>query len=418
MVRPPLSMTVLCLLLVLPVLWWRPAAAAFETQAEQAILIDITTGSVLFEKNADDRMPTSSMSKIMTMYMVFQALDEGALSLDDELLVSEHAWRTGGAITDGSTTYLDVHSSVRVEDLIRGVIVQSGNDASIVLAEGIAGTEEEFARRMTETALELGMTGSNFRNATGLPDPEHYSTARDLALLARRMISDHPEYYHYYSEREFTYGVSLSGEPITQRNRNPLLGSDLGVDGLKTGHTSAAGYGLTASAIQDGRRLIMVVNGLPSETARREESRRLVSWGFRAFETVRLFAAGETVAMADTWLGTPGEVALVLPEDLAITVPSDSRDSLRVAACIRQPVPAPLTAGQPIPASPTAEPTGAAETPCMIDDPALGAALVISADGMPTRQVPLVAGAEVARSGFLGRSLAMIGHFAGQLIDF
>ena len=228
-------------------------AATMETQAEEAFLVDFQTGAVLLDKNADVRMPPSSMSKMMTAYMVFERLKDGRLSLDDELPVSEKAWRKGG-----SKMFVEVGDQVRVEDLLRGVIVQSGNDACIVLAEGLAGSEEAFAEQMTAKGREIGLTGSNFTNATGWPDENHYVTARDLATLAERIIVDHPEYYHYYSEKEFTWN------DIRQGNRNPLLYRNVGADGLKTGHTEAAGYGLTASAMQNGRRLLLVVNGLPS----------------------------------------------------------------------------------------------------------------------------------------------------------
>ncbi|HSK39613.1 MAG TPA: D-alanyl-D-alanine carboxypeptidase family protein, partial [Arenibaculum sp.] len=248
-------------------------SASIDTIARQAVLIDATTGTVLFEKNADERMPTSSMSKIMTMYMVFDAIKQGHLSLDDTLHVSEGAWRM-----QGSKMFVELGNPIPVEDLIRGVIIQSGNDASVVLAEGLAGSESEFATRMTQRAHELGLTASNFTNATGWPDDDHYSTASDLAKLSDRIIADFPEFYHYYSETEFTY------HDIKQGNRNPLLYRNMDVDGLKTGHTEAAGYGLAASAERNGRRLILVVNGLSDMQARADESARLLEWGFREFE--------------------------------------------------------------------------------------------------------------------------------------
>jgi len=323
------------------------------------------------------------MSKIMTAYMVFEAIEEGGLSLDDTLPVSERAWRMGG-----SRMFVEVGNEVRVEDLLRGMIVQSGNDASVVLAEGLAGTEEAFAVRMTERARDLGLTGSNFTNATGWPDPDHYSTARDLARLAQRLIEDFPQQYHYYSETEFQYGIGLDGEPMApQRNRNPLLYRDLGADGLKTGHTSEAGYGLTGSAVRDGRRLIVVINGMESARARAEEAVRLLEWGFREFDTVHLFDAGEVVETAEVWMGTPETVPLVLEDDLAITLRSAGRDDLEVFVRVDEPVPAPVPAGTPI------------------------ATLVISAPDMPVREVPLVAGTDVERAGFLGRVGGALGHF-------
>ena len=364
------------------------SAQTIETQAREAILIDVTTGSVLMEKNADQRMPTASMSKIMTAYLIFDALAEGRLTLGSELPVSEYAWRMGG-----SKMFVEVNTRVRVEDLLRGVIVQSGNDASIVLAEGLAGSEEEFARLMTDRAHELGMLNSNFRNATGWPDPEHYSTARDLAVLASQMIEDFPQFYGYYTETEFTYGTDIStGDPITQRNRNPLLYRNVGADGLKTGHTEEAGYGLTASAVRDGRRLILVVNGLSSERERAEEAERLIEWGFREFESIPMFEAGEVVETADVWMGTPEEVSLVPSEDLVISLRRSAVEGLDVRVRIDEPVPAPISRGQII------------------------ATMVISAPDMPTRHVPLVAGEEVERKGFMGRVISGALHLALGLV--
>lgn len=351
------------------------ALPSIETNAEQAIIIDVSSDTVLFEKNADQRMPTSSMSKIMTMYLVFDALKTGTLSMEDRLHVSRKAWKKGG-----SRMFVEVDTEVRVEDLIRGVIVQSGNDASIVLAEGLAGTEDAFARAMNEKARELGMTHSHFTNATGWPDDDHYSTARDLALLARRIMKDFPEYYRFYSEQSFTYNG------ITQHNRNPLLARDVGADGLKTGHTAAAGYGLTASAIRDGRRLVLVMNGLPSAQARREEALRLLDWGFREFNLYRLFGPTEVVDTAPVWLGSPNQVPLVVPGGLSVTLAPDQRDGLVVSLVMEVPVPAPFEQGTEI------------------------GKLRVSAPGMETREVPVVAAEPVARLGFLGRIAAAAGH--------
>ncbi len=365
------------------------AATSIDTRAQQAILIDTTTDTVLFEKNADERMATASMSKVMTMFLVFDALREGRLSLDDRLPVSERAWRKGG-----SKMFVEVGDTVSVEDLTRGVIVQSGNDASIVLAEGLAGSETEFGRRMTERARELGMTASNFTNATGWPDPQHFSTARDLATLAEALIREFPEYYHYYSEKEFTYGTDVTtGRPITQRNRNPLLYRDIGADGLKTGHTEASGYGLMASAERDGRRLVLVINGLPSESARAEEANRLMEWGFREFEVVPLFEAGELVETAEAWLGSPSAVPLVPAQAVAVTVPFAEREAMSVAVRVEEPLPAPIAAGEPV------------------------ATLVVAIAGSPVRQLPLVAGAEVRRQGFLGRVTSSAGHMILRLFQ-
>jgi len=265
-------------------------AAALDIKARQYILMDFQTGTVLEAKNADDRMTPSSMAKLMTSYVVFDALKTGKLSLDDQLTVSRKAWQEGGAASGGSTMFLDPGSKVKVEDLVRGMIIQSGNDACIVLAEGLAGSEEAFAAMMNDKAKQLGLTNTHFVNSTGLPDPDQYMSARDLAVLAKRIVTDHPEYYSLYSETSFTYNN------ITQGNRNPLLyrvGS--GADGLKTGHTESAGFGLTASAVRNGRRLILVANGLSTMKDRDEESSKLLDYGFREFGNRALFTAGETV---------------------------------------------------------------------------------------------------------------------------
>ena len=283
-----------------------PAARAFETPAKAAIIIDLRTGSVLFEKNADERMPPSSMSKIMTAYVVFQALKKGDLRLDDQLVVSERAWRI-----QGSKMFVPLGERVKVEDLLRGMIIQSGNDACIVLAEGLAGSEEAFAERMNVVARDLGLTGSNFRNASGWPDPQHYTTARDLMTLARRLILDYPELYKFYAEKDFTYGKDEKGVPIKQGNRNPLLYKNTGADGIKTGHTEEAGYGLTASAVREGRRVITVMNGWASMRIRAEESERLMDWAFREFGTYTVFKAGQPVDKAEVWLGQQQTVPLV-----------------------------------------------------------------------------------------------------------
>ena len=307
---------------------------AMETLAEQAFIVDLSTGSILLDKNAHERMPTSSMSKVMTIYMVFDALQNGIITLDDTFPVSEKAWRKGG-----SKMFVEVGKRVRVEDLIRGVIVQSGNDATIVLAEGLAGSEDAFAEMMNAKAKELGMDQSHFVNASGWPDPEHYSTAHDLAVLAAAVVRDFPGFYHYYGEQEFTY----SG--ITQPNRNPLVQSGL-ADGLKTGHTEAAGYGLIGSAERDGRRIVMVLNGMDSTRQRAQESERLLNWAFRSFETVHFFDADQVVYDAPVWLGEDATVELVVPEDITLTVKRADRANIKTFVRYEEPVPAPIQAGQ------------------------------------------------------------------------
>ena len=345
-----------------------PPVSAIETTAREAFLIDATTGRVLLDKNSDVSMPPASMSKIMTIYMVFERLKDERLALDDELLVSEKAWRMGG-----SKMFVEVGKTVRVEDLLRGVIVQSGNDACIVLAEGLSGTEEAFAEEMTRKAREIGLTGSTFTNSTGWPDPNQRMTARDLATLAKRIIEDFPEYYHYYAETEFTYGG------IKQMNRNPLLYKSLGADGLKTGHTEEAGYGLTASVVQGDRRIILVLNGLGSQKARSEESARLIGWALREYDNYTLFKPGETVDEAPVWLGEAANVPLVMPEGVTVTLSRKARRDMRVTVVYDAPIPAPLRAGQEV------------------------AKLVVNAPGEAPVEFPLMAGADVERLGIFGR---------------
>ncbi len=344
------------------------AALALETPAKQVILIDDVTGRVLFEKNADDLMPPSSMSKIMTIYMVFERLDEGSLKLDDTLPVSEKAWRKGG-----SKMFVELGSRIAVEDLLRGIIIQSGNDATIVVAEGLAGEEDLFAAEMTERAHSIGLDSSTFRNASGWPDPDHMVTARDLALLAHMTILNFPQYYSYYSELEFTYNG------IRQGNRNPLLYKKIGADGLKSGHTEAAGYGLTGSTIRDGRRLILVINGLESAGQRSREAERLIEYGYREFTNYALFEAGETVADAEIWLGDKATVPLVLDESLVTTLGRKARRKMEVKVVYDGPIPAPIVSGTPI------------------------ARLVLTAPDTETIELPLVAGADVKKLGPISR---------------
>jgi D-alanyl-D-alanine carboxypeptidase (penicillin-binding protein 5/6) len=354
---------------------------ALETTAKQAMILDYNTGTILFEKNADERMPPSSMSKIMTGYMVFKAIKEGRLKLDDTMPVSERAWRI-----QGSKMFVALGSRVSVEDLLRGMIIQSGNDACVVLAEGLAGSEEAFAERMNEEAKKIGLTGSNFRNASGWPDPDHYMTTRDLATLALRLINEFPEYYKYYAELSFTYGKDEKGVPIKQGNRNPLLYKNLGADGMKTGHTEAAGYGLTASTIRDGRRVVMVLNGLPSMRGRAEESERLIEWAYREFANFKLVEAGQPVEKADVWLGDQPTVQLTAGKDFVVTMPKRARQQLQVKAVYDGPVPAPISKGQQV------------------------GKLVLSAPGMNDIELPLVASEAVGKLGFAGRITAAINY--------
>lgn len=375
-----------CIVAVILALAQTRPAAAIETMAREALLVDMDTGAVLLEKNADKPMPPASMSKIMTTYMVFSRLREGKLAMDDTLPVSERAWRRGGCVSDGSTMCLKLGERVKVEDLLQGIIVQSGNDASIVIAEGLAGSEEAFASEMNKKAKEIGLKGSVFRNSTGLPEPDHVMTARDLVVLAERTIKDFPEYYHFYSEKEFTYNG------IKQGNRNPLLYKSVGADGLKTGHTKEAGYGLTASAKQADRRVVLVVAGLPSMAARAEESVRLIDYAFREFENVPLVKAGEEVETASVWLGESDTVPLQATRDVVITVPRRARSDMKLAVVYDGPVPAPIRKGDPL------------------------GKLVMSAPGIAPVEVPLVAGGDVERRGPIGRAFAALGNLVHRVI--
>lgn len=363
---------------------WASAVSAQEmsidTSAREALLLDYETGTVLFSRNADVAMPPSSMSKLMTTVMIFDRLKDGSVSLDDKFRVSENAWRKGGAASGGSTMFLEPNSEVRVEDLLRGIIVQSGNDACIVAAEGLMGSEDAFSEAMNRRAKEIGLTSSHFVNATGLPDDQHYVTARDLATLSRHIITHYPEFYSIYSELKFSYNG------ITQSNRNPLLYTMQGADGLKTGHTSVAGYGLTASAVMDGRRQILIINGTDSVQARATEAEKLMTWGFRNFMNRKLFTAGETVTEAEVWLGTADVVPLVLEQDLKLTLPRRADSNMEVKVMYNGPIPAPIAKGQEV------------------------GKLVISGPDIQPLEIPLVAAVEVERQGFFGRILAAAHH--------
>jgi D-alanyl-D-alanine carboxypeptidase (penicillin-binding protein 5/6) len=311
------------------------ASYAFETLGKQAILLDATTNTVLFSKNPDELMTPSSMSKIMTVYKLFERIKDGGLSLTDTFRVSEKAWRKGG-----SKMFVALKSRVKVEDLIRGIVVQSGNDAAIVVAEGLSGSESAFADSLNVTAKKLGMTKSNFVNASGWPDPGHETTARDLATLTNATIKNFPNFYHYYNEKVFTYNG------IKQPNRNPTIYRNIGADGLKTGHTEAGGYGLTASAIRKNRRLILVINGLPSKKSRRTEPEKLLDWGFREFNNYTLYKAGETVIKAKVWMGERGSIPLLIEKDLILTMPRKARRGMKVTVAMKTPASAPIQKGQ------------------------------------------------------------------------
>src|SRR5215471_4542494 len=314
----------------------------FNTSAPFAILMDYESGTVLFEKNADQLMEPSSMAKLMTVEVVFHAIKEGKLSPEDQFIISEHAWRHGGAPSHGSTMYAPIHSRVRVIDLLQGAIIQSGNDACIALAEGMAGSEARFAETMTQRARELGLAKSVFANPTGLPDPRTKVTARELAKLARHLIKTYPDYYHFFGEREFTWNR------IRQTNRNPLLTSNIGADGLKTGFTKEAGYGIVASAVQNGLRLIAVTNGFRDQKARADETRKLLEWGFRAFESRPLFVEGQAIGDARLFGGARGRVPLVASGSVNLLVPRNSNERLLARVVYTGPVRAPIEKGQQI----------------------------------------------------------------------
>ncbi|MDP7392982.1 MAG: D-alanyl-D-alanine carboxypeptidase family protein [Alphaproteobacteria bacterium] len=365
-----LATVALALVTVLP-----GTTKALDTSAKQAILTDFETGVALYSKNADELMPPASMTKMMTVYLIFERLKEGRLSLDDEFRVSRKAWKKGG-----SKMFVEVGKRVRVEDLIRGIVVQSGNDATIVVAEGLSGSEEAFAREMTIKARELGMSNSEFRNASGWPDPEHRTTARDLAILAEATIREFPVFYRYYAEGTFTYSN------IKQNNRNPLLGRYRGADGLKTGHTENAGYGLTSSAVRNGRRLILVLNGMPSERARKNESQRLLDWGFREFGNYELFETNEEIASVGVWLGADSHVPLLAKTGVILTMERRLRKTLKVTISHDDPLPAPIKKGN-----------------------ALGEMTVSIAEREPIK-IPLIAGKDIERLGPSGRITAALSY--------
>jgi D-alanyl-D-alanine carboxypeptidase (penicillin-binding protein 5/6) len=316
--------------------------ATFQTAAPYAILIDADTGTVLFEKNPDKLNPPASMSKLMTVEVVLHAIKEGRIKVNDEMTVSEYAWRKGGAPSGGSAMFAAINSRVKVEDLLRGVMIQSGNDACIALAEGLAGSEGAFAEMMNRRAKEIGLTQSHFANPTGLHDPEHLMTMRDLAKLAQHVIKTYPEFYKIYGEREFTWNK------VRQQNRNPLLTMGIGADGMKTGFTKEAGYGLVGSAMQNGLRLIVVVNGFKDMKARADEARKLLEWGFRGFEARPLFAEGETVGEAKLYGGAKGRVPLLGTQAIRLLVPRNATEKLSAKVVYSGPVRAPVAKGQPI----------------------------------------------------------------------
>jgi D-alanyl-D-alanine carboxypeptidase (penicillin-binding protein 5/6) len=314
----------------------------FQTAAPIAILIDAESNTVLLEKNADQLTAPSSLAKLMTAEVIFNELKAGRLKMEDEFPISEDAWRRGGAPSHTSSMFAPIHSKVRVEDLLRGLIIQSGNDAAIALAQGIAGSEPKFADMMTRRARELGLEKSFFANSTGLPDANLKVTVRELAKLARHIIHTYPEYYPFYSEKEFTWNK------IRQQNRNPLLAMGIGADGMKTGYTSEGGYGLVGTAVQADMRLIVVVNGVKTAPERATEARRLLEWGFKGFESRPLFAQGQIIGTAKVFGGSQGSVSLVAPGPVNLLIPRGSGERIIARIAYRGPVRAPVEKGQPV----------------------------------------------------------------------
>ncbi len=350
------------------------AQSNFETRATYAAILDFETGELLYSKQGDVAMAPSSMSKLMTALMVFEALDRGELTLETTLPVSEDAWRRGGSASGSSTMFLDVNSRASVEDLLRGIIVQSGNDACIVVAEALGGTEDNFAQMMTERARELGLASANFANATGWPHPDHRISALDLARLSRHIIAEHPEYYALYGEEEFTYNG------IRQFNRNPLLGLFEGADGLKTGRTSDAGYGLAATAERDGVRRIVVFNGMDSERDRASEAERLMRAALSEFRVERIVESGAVIADAEVYLGRSSTVPLRVTQSLELGGHRRDLSSFTAEVVYQSPIQAPIEAGTEV-----------------------GELMVSLPDGR-TQSVPLVAAETVERQGMFGRA--------------
>ena len=310
--------------------------------APHAILVDAENGAVLYERDADKLIFPASLAKLMTAEYVFHELKEGRIKLTDEYTVSENAWRKGGAPSHGSTMFAAIHSKVPVDDLLHGMIIQSGNDACIVLAEALAGNEAEFAAKLTQRAREIGLAKSVFTNSNGLPDPNEYVTTRELALLARHIILNYPEFYKIFGQPDFTWNK------IHQPNRNPLLALVEGADGLKTGFTKEAGYGIVGSAVQNGVRLIVVVNGEKSARERGDESKKLLEWGFRNFEPRNLFAEGQILGSAKVFGGASGSVPLKATGPVKLMVPKAGGEKLIARIAYQGPIPAPVTQGQPI----------------------------------------------------------------------
>jgi D-alanyl-D-alanine carboxypeptidase (penicillin-binding protein 5/6) len=368
------------------------ATPQFQTAAPVAYLEDISSGAVLFARDPDRRMPPASMAKMMTVYVAFDLIKRGELKLDQKFTVRPETWRQWHGPQAGSTMFLSANEEVSVADLLYGIVVLSGNDACVVLAEGISGSEPAFTERMNRMAKQIGLNNSNFGTSNGWPDQGvTYVTARDLAQLAKRTIQDHPQLYkQFYTRRDFTWGKTLGGgAPITQQNRDPLLGRVAGADGLKTGHTEEAGYGFTGSAEQNGRRLVMVMAGLTSSGQRAEESVRFMDWGFRSWQAKPVVAKGREVTTAEVQGGDASEIGLVAPKQLTVTLPAGIAPDMTAKVVYQGPLKAPIKAGQHV------------------------ADLVISSPDVPAQRLPLVAAADVGEAGFFRRAWNGLFSFLG-----
>ena len=359
------------------------APAEMTTRAKQAILMDANTGAVLFQHNADELAPPASMSKLMTLAVIFRGLKEGRIKPEDEILFSVNAWRTGGAPSGTSAMFVPVNTKERLDEVLKGIVIQSGNDACIAVAEAMAGTEAAFAKMMTDEARRIGLNKSTFRNSTGLHDPEHLMTVRELALLARYLMQNYPEHYTLFGEREYRYRKHRFF------NRNPLLGMDLGVDGLKTGYVKEAGYGIVASAKQDGRRVILVINGMEDAQARRNEAVRLIEWGFKGFADFKLFDAEEVVGRARVWGGDRMYVPLIGAGEVTVLLPkAQSAQRLQAQIIYKSPIKAPIKKGDVI------------------------AKLRVTTASQSVNEVPLAAGEDVPAAGTMRRGLDTLVHMA------
>ena len=348
-------------------------AWAIDTKAKNMILMDYTTGEYLFQKDVSEPIPPASMSKLMTIYMIFDKLRDGSLSLDDTFKVSENAWRKGGAASGGSTMFLAIGDEVTVDQLLKGIIIQSGNDACIVAAENIAGDEDSFVDAMNKKAKEIGLTHSHFANVTGLPHPDHKMSVEDLAKLARLIIKDFPQFYHLFSQKEFVYNN------IRQGNRNPLLYSMPYADGLKTGHTEEAGFCLTASAKKGDRRIIGVMTGLQSSKERSEEAEKMMSWAFREYDNYKLIEKGYKVADVPVWYGVDKTVPMVVSQDVVKTIKKSQRNKVKLVMSYDKPIKAPVEIGQQL------------------------GVLKIEIPDMPTTEVPLIAGQTINKVNWWGK---------------